>query len=178
MGPGLPGARRVLCPGLQNEPGKEPGGGLWPVLGPPSQRKSVPSPWPRSTLQEGTPLLLRITLWDHPEDELQVSVSINLFFCVCHHPQGLGQPGRRPHPTAADRSTQTPHLGPLLGPTHPPEHLLSRPGAGDPTRGSTPAPQGRSAPPRPGPPGPRAPSCLPPAASPLTDSVPQRQEGP
>lgn len=175
MGPGLSGAHRVLCPGLQNEPGKEPGGGLWPVLGPPSQRKSVPAPWPRPTLQEGTPLLLRITSWEHPEDELQVSVSANLLFCVCHCPPGLGQPGRRPHPTAADHSTQTPHLGPLPGPAHPPEHLPSRPGAGDPAQGSTTAPQGSSAPP---PRGPRAPSCLPPATSPLTVSMPQRQEGP
>lgn len=121
----------------------------------PFQRKSstvkegdnAPAPCLRPTLQERMPLLLRITLWDHPENELQASFSPDLLFWVCHGPQG-GPARPQTMPTAADRRTQTPHLGPLPGPAHPPECLTSRPGAGDPAQGSTPAPQGSAPQPR------------------------------
>lgn len=176
VGPGIPGACRVLCPGLQNEPGKEPGSGSWPVLGPPSAQvldcegDGAPAPCLRPTLQERMPLLLRITLWDHPENELQASFSPDLLFWVCHGPQG-GPARPQTMPSCWPQDTDpSPCLGPLPGPAHP--QSVSRQGQEPGTLHRAPHQPLRAAPSNPG-----DSRCLPPPTSPLTVSMPQRWEG-
>lgn len=189
--PITPQSYRVLCPqsAMILSPwaelawwGLDPGGRAWVGSGrcwvPPHLTCFLICPLPRGpgpAPQEGLPLLLSITSWDCPKNVLQASFPPNLILSFPPSPgfstQGLGHPSHRPQPTPADHRTQRPHLGSLPSPTHPPERLMTMPGAG--TLHTAPP----SLPQRPTPGDPRPPGCLPLPTSPLTVLMSWRREG-
>lgn len=130
---------------------------------------NAPAPCPRPTLQERTPLLLRITLWDRPEKELQPpspQTSFSGFAMV----RRVGQPGRRPRPQLLTSGHRP--LTWVACRVPPTLQSVSRQGQEPGTLHRAPHQPLRAAPPNPG-----DSRCLPPPTSPLTVSMPQRREG-